>query len=97
MATTRRDYMSERDSEISTTIAGYVRTGRSPHSGPVPPTRPPSRNWAQIIIAVGVVLTLCYIAEVVLVVMLASTLLAFILAPVVDFSAISACRAASPP
>src|SRR5882762_55387 len=52
---------------------------------PVPPTRPPSRNWAQIIIAVGVVLTLCYIAEIVLVVMLASTLLAFILAPVVDF------------
>jgi predicted PurR-regulated permease PerM len=52
---------------------------------PLPPTRPPSRNWAQIIIAVGVVLTLCYVAELVLVVVLASTLIAFILAPVVDF------------
>ena len=52
---------------------------------PLPPTRPVSRNWAQIIIAVGVVLTLCYVAELVLVVVLASTLIAFILAPVVDF------------
>lgn len=52
---------------------------------PLPPTRPPNRNWAQIIIAVGVVLTLCYVAELVLVVVLASTLIAFILAPVVDF------------
>jgi predicted PurR-regulated permease PerM len=45
---------------------------------------PPHRNWSQIIIAVGVVLTLCYVAEFVLVVMLVSTLLAFILAPIVD-------------
>jgi len=43
------------------------------------------RHWPQIIIAVGVVLTLCYVAELVLVVMLSSILLAFILAPVVDF------------
>jgi predicted PurR-regulated permease PerM len=52
---------------------------------PLPPTQPPVRNWAQIIIAVGVVLTLCYVAELVLVVVLSSTLIAFILAPVVDF------------
>jgi predicted PurR-regulated permease PerM len=52
---------------------------------PLPPARPPSRNWPQIIIAIGVVLTLCYVAELVLVVVLASTLIAFILAPVVDF------------
>ncbi len=52
---------------------------------PLPPTKPPSRNWAQIIIAVGVVLTLCYVAELVLVVVLVSTLIAFILTPVVDF------------
>jgi len=52
---------------------------------PLPSTRPLSRNWAQIIIAVGVVLTLCYVAELVLVVVLVSTLIAFILAPVVDF------------
>ena len=52
---------------------------------PLPSTHPLSRNWAQIIIAVGVVLTLCYVAELVLVVVLVSTLIAFILAPVVDF------------
>lgn len=44
----------------------------------------PFRHWPQIIIAVGVVLTLCYVAELVLVVMLVSILLAFILAPIVD-------------
>jgi len=49
------------------------------------PSRPPSRNWPQLIVAVGVVLTLCYLAEFVLAVMLVSILLAFILAPVVDF------------
>jgi predicted PurR-regulated permease PerM len=43
------------------------------------------RNWSAIIIAVGVVLTLCYVAEFVLVVMLVSILLAFILAPLVDW------------
>jgi len=50
-----------------------------------PPARPPSRNWPQLIVAMGVVLTLCYLAEFVLSVMLVSILLAFILAPVVDF------------
>jgi predicted PurR-regulated permease PerM len=44
-----------------------------------------TRNWPQVIIAIGVVLTVCYVAELVLVVILVSTLLAFILAPVVDF------------
>ncbi|HMK22417.1 MAG TPA: AI-2E family transporter, partial [Terriglobales bacterium] len=44
-----------------------------------------SRNWPQLIIAIGVVLAICYVAELVLVVILVSTLLAFILAPVVDF------------
>jgi predicted PurR-regulated permease PerM len=47
-------------------------------------TQAPERDWAHIIIAMGVVLTLCYVAELVLVVILVSTLLAFILAPVVD-------------
>jgi len=56
-----------------------------PTPAPIPPALPASRNWAQIIIAVGVVLTLCYVAELVLVVVLAATLVAFILAPVVDF------------
>jgi predicted PurR-regulated permease PerM len=48
-------------------------------------TRAPKRDWPQTIIAIGVVLTLCYVAELVLVVILVSTLLAFILAPIVDF------------
>src|ERR1700756_910290 len=42
------------------------------------------RNWPQIILAIGVVLTICYVAELVLVVILVATLLAFILAPIVD-------------
>ncbi len=48
-------------------------------------TRTPARDWAQLVIAIGVVLTICYVAELVLVVILVSTLLAFILAPIVDF------------
>ncbi len=49
------------------------------------PVRTPPRDWAQRVIAVGVVLTICYVAELVLVVILLATLLAFILAPIVDF------------
>lgn len=48
-------------------------------------TAPARRNWAQIIIAGGVLLFLCSQAELVLVVLLASVLIAFILAPVADF------------
>jgi predicted PurR-regulated permease PerM len=48
-------------------------------------TRVTKRDWPQLIIAMGVVLTLCYVAELVLVVILVSTLMAFILAPIVDF------------
>src|SRR6266404_282713 len=51
---------------------------------PVSHSSRPLRHWPQIIIAVGVVLTLCYVAEFVLAVMLVSILLAFILAPIVD-------------
>ena len=49
------------------------------------PVRTPPRDWAQRVIAIGVVLTICYVAELVLVVILLATLLAFILAPIVDF------------
>ena len=42
-------------------------------------------RWPEVVIAVGVLLTICYAAELVLVVLLMSILLAFILAPVVDF------------
>jgi len=45
----------------------------------------PRSLWALNIIGIGVVLTLCYYGEVVLVIMLVSVLLAFILAPLVDF------------
>jgi predicted PurR-regulated permease PerM len=50
-----------------------------PAAGP-----PPRRHWPETVIAGGVLLTLCYVGEFVLVVMLLSMLLAFILAPVVD-------------
>ena len=48
-------------------------------------TVPARRNWAQMIIAGGVILFLCSQAELVLVVLLISVLIAFILAPVADF------------
>lgn len=46
---------------------------------------PARRNWPQIIIAGGVILFFCSQAEIVLVVLLLSLLLAFILAPVADY------------
>jgi len=49
-----------------------------------PPASARGRSWSQTVIATGVVLTLCYVGEIVLVVMLVSVLLAFILAPIVD-------------
>jgi predicted PurR-regulated permease PerM len=52
---------------------------------PISHSARPLRHWPQLVIAVGVVLTLCYVAQFVLVVMLVSILLAFILAPVVEF------------
>jgi predicted PurR-regulated permease PerM len=42
-------------------------------------------RWPEIVIACGVLLTICYMAELVLVVLLFSILCAFILAPLVDF------------
>ena len=42
-------------------------------------------HWSLNLIGIGVVLALCYYGQLVLVVMLVSVLLAFILAPVVDF------------
>jgi len=50
-----------------------------------PPPAPPGRRWPEIVIACGVILTICYMAELVLVVLLFSILAAFILAPLVDF------------
>ncbi len=49
---------------------------------PVPTIR--KRNWPEIIIATGAVMTFCYFAEWELAVVLISILLAFILTPVVD-------------
>jgi predicted PurR-regulated permease PerM len=42
-------------------------------------------RWPARLIAVGVILALCYVAKLVLTVLLVSILLAFVLAPVVDF------------
>src|ERR1700745_2201352 len=72
--------MLRRDWRISTTIAGM---SEQVETAPAP-TRAPTRDVAHLIIAIGVVLTICYVAELVLVVILIATLLAFILAPIVD-------------
>ena len=56
-----------------------------PQPSPPRPIVSTARNWAQLIIAGGVLLFFCSQAELVLVVLLASVLIAFILAPVADF------------
>jgi len=64
--------MSEIEIQVETTTTGKL--------GPARRTR-----WPEMVIAVGVLLTICYAAELVLVVLLFSILCAFILTPVVDF------------
>ncbi len=54
---------------------------------PGPPDRPRAeriQTSAQVIVAIAVVLALCYVAKPVLIVLLVSVLLAFMLAPIVD-------------
>jgi predicted PurR-regulated permease PerM len=50
-----------------------------------PPPRPQRPHWAFTALGIATVLALCYWAELVLAVMLVSVLLAFILAPVMEF------------
>jgi len=69
-------HMSER-AELN---SEQVHSERLPE--PVPTIR--KRNWPEIIIATGAVMTFCYFAEWELAVVLISILLAFILTPVVD-------------
>ena len=72
--------MLRRDPGISTTIAGM---SEQVETAPVP-TQTPARDWALRTIAIGVVLSICYVAELVLVVFLIAVLMAFILAPILD-------------
>jgi predicted PurR-regulated permease PerM len=51
----------------------------------VPPPKPQKPHWAFTAIGIATILGLCYFGELVLAVMLVSVLLAFILAPVVEF------------
>ena len=55
--------------------------------GPSGESAPPRlrRHWAMNLLGIVLILALCYFGETVLVVMLVSLLLAFVLAPVVDF------------
>jgi predicted PurR-regulated permease PerM len=67
-----------------------VTEARIAISPAAPAPRLPERQrslWALNIIGIGVLLALCYYGELVLAVVLVSVLLAFILAPVVDFLA----------
>jgi predicted PurR-regulated permease PerM len=50
----------------------------------VPPPKPPKPHWAATAIGIATIIGLCYWAELVLAVMMASVLLAFILAPLVE-------------
>jgi len=52
---------------------------------PAPPPRPQKPHWAFQAIGIATILGLCYWGELVLAVMLVSVLLAFILAPVMEF------------
>ena len=59
---------------------------RPPVQAPAaPPPKPPKPHWAFTAIGIATVLGLCYWGELVLAVMLVSVLLAFILAPVMEF------------
>ncbi len=51
----------------------------------LPPPKPPKPHWAFTAIGIATILGLCYWGELVLAVMLVSVLLAFILAPVMEF------------
>jgi predicted PurR-regulated permease PerM len=59
-----------------------MNEGTQPIQSPAPASRP--RSWALNVIAVGVILALVYLGQLVLVTLLGSVLLAFILAPVVE-------------
>ncbi len=54
-------------------------------SSHLPPPKPPKPHWAFTAIGIATILGLCYWGELVLAVMLVSVLLAFILAPVMEF------------
>ena len=53
-----------------------------------PIARARNTRWPELTIAVGVILTLCYVGKLVLIVLLVSILLAFILAPVAELLAV---------
>jgi predicted PurR-regulated permease PerM len=44
---------------------------------------PPAAVWAQVVIAIGVILVLCWVAKVVLITLIAAAVIAFMLAPLV--------------
>jgi predicted PurR-regulated permease PerM len=52
---------------------------------PLPPPKPQKPHWALTAIGIATILGLCYWGELVLAVMLVSVLLAFVLAPVMEF------------
>lgn len=70
--------MADEESPIQTALPQYPQVASA--NG----MRRPSR-WAVNIIAVGVILAICYFAEKALAVMLVAVLIAFILAPVAEF------------
>jgi len=62
-----------------------IEIRESPPPGGHSPRRAIQRHWAMNLIGILAVLALCYYGEAILAVMMISVLLAFVLAPVVDF------------
>lgn len=67
----------QRPAEAARSHTGDAEPPRRGPGGPAP-------NWAQVVIAAAVVLTICYVAKLVIIVLLVSVLLAFVLEPLVD-------------
>ena len=72
--------MADDESQVEATASELAPLGAA-HQG----RRPPLGHWAMNFVGIGTIILLCYYGELVLAVMLISVLLAFVLAPVVDF------------
>jgi len=74
--------MAEEEAQVETAA---VETHVPPRQITQPRRKIPRRHWAMDVIGIAGILALCYYGEAVLAVVLISVLLAFILAPLVDF------------
>src|SRR5215471_460307 len=71
--------MADEESSFQTAMPGQPQTSADDRIGDAVP------RWAINVIAVGVIVAICYFAEKALAVILVSVLIAFILVPVTEF------------